>query len=82
MISNPMHGIVRTLGKWWPPWKNLEEGLHQRRMEGKDGYSEVDMAVECTVLRMMSKASGSKKKRRTVMATKRWVAKDRMQDKQ
>lgn len=70
------------LRKVVPLWKNLEEGLHQRGMEEKIGYSEVNMAVECTILRTMSKASDSRKKRRTVMTTKQWVATDRMQAKQ
>lgn len=55
MHSNHTHGLVRTLRNWWLAQKDQKEGLHQSDLlderEGF-GYSEMDMSVEFTILRM------------------------------
>lgn len=43
----------------WLAWKGLEEGLYHVLDEREwFAYLEMDMSIECTVLIMMSKASG------------------------
>lgn len=71
MTSNPMHGPLESGGLHGSTQKrvSIREGWN-----GRTGYSYVDMAVECTVLRTTYKVSGLQKRERereTVMAAKR-----------